>query len=251
MRNYTIIKIDEVDSTNNYARGLGVSKGAEEGTVVLAEYQSKGRGVGINSWESEKGQNLTFSFILEPTFLEPGRQFFLSMAVSLGICDFISGEVGDGKIKWPNDIYFSKKKVGGILIENIIQGNTISDSVIGVGLNVNQEKFVSDAPNPVSLKQITGKEYNLNQCFEKIYSCILSWYEILKAGDFETIKKAYASVLFGRETWATYKTGDLIFKGCILGIDEFGQLKIKDAVDKIRLFKFKEVEYVFNDKEVL
>jgi BirA family transcriptional regulator, biotin operon repressor / biotin---[acetyl-CoA-carboxylase] ligase len=251
MRNYTIIKVGEVDSTNNYARGLVVSKGAEECTVVLAEYQSRGRGVGINSWESEKGKNLTFSLILKPAFLEPGKQFYLSMAVSLGICDFISDEVGSCKIKWPNDIYVSIEKVGGILIENIIQGNTISDSIIGVGLNINQEKFVSDAPNPVSLKQITGKEYNLDQCFEEIYSSILSWYETLKAGAFETVGKAYTSVLFGMGTWATYKTGDLIFNGRILGIDEFGQLKIEDSDNQIRLFKFKEVEYLFTGKEVL
>jgi BirA family biotin operon repressor/biotin-[acetyl-CoA-carboxylase] ligase len=250
MTDIKVINLDLVDSTNNYARGLVLHKEAEEGTVVLAQQQTNGRGHGKNCWESEIGKNLLCSILFKPTFLYPANQFFLSMVVSLGIFDFVASEVNDVKIKWPNDIYISENKIGGILIENTIMGNQMSDSVSGIGLNINQETFVSNAPNPVSLKLVTRQVYNLECCLEKVWLNIFKWYEVLKLGDFDKIAKTYTSNLFRINEWATYKDKDGEFIGQIIGVDEIGQLKIQTQKKIIRLFQFKEVEYIFSDKEV-
>ena len=249
MKIKNIIHLGMVDSTNNYARGLVMHKASEEGAVVLARHQSRGRGHGQNAWESEKGRNLTFSVILKPAFLDPARQFCLSMVASLGICDFLSEEIQDVKIKWPNDIYFHKKKLGGILIENILTGRSITDSIVGVGLNINQEAFPASLPNPVSLKQLTNKEYNLDDCLYKICSNIFVWYEKLKAGEIKKIFEAYVKNLFRLNEWSEYKKGGSRFSGRITGIDESGRLKVETRNEGILSFAFKEVEYIIIDKE--
>src|SRR5680860_150521 len=155
-----IIVLKDVESTNNYANQLILSN-AEEGTVVLAQFQKKGRGQQGNQWESQSGKNLLASIILYPKFLKAGNQFLISKMVSLGLVEYLRHEVRDVSIKWPNDIYIGNKKIAGILIENAIKGRNLFSTVIGVGLNLNQKNFLSDAPNPVSLYQLTGKEYNI------------------------------------------------------------------------------------------
>ena len=136
--------------------------------VVVADNQTEGRGCGTNRWESERGQNLLFSLMIHPENLPANQQFQISMAISLAIIDALGQMVGDLSIKWPNDIYWRNGKLAGILIENTLKGNLIKDSIIGVGLNVNQRKFHSDAPNPVSLWQITGQETNREQLLKDI-----------------------------------------------------------------------------------
>ena len=135
-----IIVQDELESTNNYAKQL-VSDKVEEGTVVLAQFQSKGRGQQGNYWESETGKNLLFSLILYPDFLEAEFQFSLSMLVSLAIVSVLDEETDEVQIKWPNDIYVGKLKIAGILIENTIKGSKLGSTIVGVGLNLNQEMF--------------------------------------------------------------------------------------------------------------
>ena len=249
MNDKNIIRLDAVDSTNNYARGLVARKETEEGTVVLALHQTRGRGIGLNSWESEKGKNLTFSVLLNPVFLAPSNQFFLSMVVSLGVFGFVASEVKDVKIKWPNDIYVSDRKIGGILIENTIMGDRITSAVAGVGLNINQEVFLSDAPNPVSLKMLTQHEYDLDVCLDQVRKNILRWYGILKAGDVKAISDAYISGLFRYKEWALYKKEDKTFKGKIIGIDRSGRLILKTDDGKTGLFGFKEIEYLITRRE--
>ena len=122
--------------------------------VVWAEYQTAGRGCGTNQWESERGKNLTFSILIHPKDLPATQQFHISMAISLAICEALEQYIGDVSIKWPNDIYWRNGKIGGILIENTLKGSIIMESIIGVGLNVNQRIFKSNAPNPVSMWQI-------------------------------------------------------------------------------------------------
>jgi len=239
-----IIMLDEVDSTNNYAKGLFGYKESEEGAVVLARAQTSGRGQQANSWESEPNKNLTFSIIFRPVFLEPARQFILSEVVSLGISDFVSAEVGGAKIKWPNDIYAGNKKICGILIENSIAGNQLSVSVAGIGLNINQEKFISNAPNPVSLKQITGKEYNLMDCLERATGFISEWYDLLKAGQIKIIGETYHNRLYRMGEWAKYSDSAGIFTGRILRTDEFGRLIIEKENAEQCLYNFKEVGYL-------
>ena len=152
------IHIKETDSTNNWLKGYQSEVG-EDMTVVTTDYQSAGRGCGSNQWESEAGKNLMFSILLHPK-VSAKDQFILSMANALALKDVLDGYTDGIKIKWPNDIYWNDKKIGGTLIETSLQGSEIKDFIIGTGINVNQREFHSDAPNPVSLIQITGRETN-------------------------------------------------------------------------------------------
>lgn len=238
------IILNEVESTNNYANHLIVSKAADEGTVVLARYQKQGRGQQGNQWESEAGKNLLTSIILFPRFLFAGKQFLISKVVSLALVDFLKEEVEGVSIKWPNDLYVFDKKVAGILIENSVKGDYLFSTIVGIGLNLNQLKFNSDAPNPVSLKHYTGKEYFAEQVSTTITENIFRWYEKLKLGKFEEINEGYFSNLFRRNKWAWFEKGSQKFEARITGIGEFGQLLLEDRTGKISSNLFKEVEFV-------
>ena len=147
---FRIIHIEETDSTNRWLKENG-----EGNMVVVADYQTAGKGCGTNSWESERGKNLTFSMLIHPENIPASRQFRITEIISVAICEVLEQYIGDVSIKWPNDIYWRNGKLGGILIENALTGNQIRDCIIGVGLNVNQRRFLSGAPNPVSLWQIS------------------------------------------------------------------------------------------------
>jgi BirA family transcriptional regulator, biotin operon repressor / biotin---[acetyl-CoA-carboxylase] ligase len=238
-----IIVLNEVESTNNYANRLILSN-AEEGTVVLAQFQSKGRGQGGNWWESEAGKNLLATVILYPRFLNAGNQFILSKIVSLSLVEFLEKITDNVSIKWPNDIYVGNKKIAGILIENSISGSNLFSSVLGIGLNLNQEKFLSDAPNPVSLKQITGKEYNIEIVVSEILESILKWYKKIESGNFSEIDSVYFSQLFRWREWEKYSKDGNIFEAKIVGIGEFGQLQLEKRDGTVEEFMFKEVEFI-------
>ena len=159
---YPLIALDETDSTNRYISQLcnELQESVAELTTVTAEFQTAGKGQRGNTWEAERGKNLLFSFVLYPTFLEARRQFILSQIVSLSIKEELDRWSDEITIKWPNDIYWRDKKICGILIENDLSGHFIGRSISGIGININQNEFHSDAPNPVSLKQITGQEHD-------------------------------------------------------------------------------------------
>ncbi len=240
-----IILLNEVESTNNYANQLILSNAAEEGTVVLAQYQKKGKGQQGNSWESENGKNLLMSIILFPQFLNAGKQFLLSKLVSLAIVKFLQSETEEAvSIKWPNDIYSGEKKIAGILIENAVKGQNLYSSVVGVGLNLNQEFFFSDAPNPVSLKQITGIDYDSKEVADKIIHLISGWYEKLREQNFNEINNNYISQLYKFGEWNIFSKQGKTFEAKIIGIGDFGQLILEDRGGKTSEFMFKEVEFV-------
>ena len=238
-----IIVLNEVESTNNYAKQL-VLTNAEEGTVVLAQFQKKGRGQAGNSWESEPGKNMLASVILYPTKLNASSQFVISKIVSLGLVDFLLEEVENVSIKWPNDIYVGDKKVAGILIENTIKGNTLSGCVIGAGLNLNQEEFLSNAPNPVSLKQITGREYDVKEVAKIVVKNIISRYNSIEEDHLEKIDSEYYSKLYRCGEWRFYMKNEERFEAKIIGIGEFGQLQLQKRDGSISEYMFKEVEFV-------
>lgn len=244
MINKNIIFLTEVESTNNYANQLVLSKAAVEGTVVLAQHQKKGKGQQGNRWESEDGKNLLASIILFPEFLSAGKQFYLSKIASLAIVDFLKSEITNICIKWPNDIYVQDKKVAGILIENAVKGQNISSAIIGIGLNLNQELFISDAPNPVSLKQITGKDYDVKKITEQILKHIDVWYGKLENGCFNEIDLAYFSLLFRANKWALFAENGKQFEAKITGIGKFGQLILEYRNGLSAEYMFKEVEFV-------
>lgn len=158
-----LIELDESASTNSYL--AGIAHASSHGTVVCAHTQTAGRGQRGNSWEAAPGENITMSVLLKPEGLHPSRQFIISEAVSLAIVNvlrrYLPGH--DVRIKWPNDIYVGDGKICGILIENSISPTNINHSIAGIGINVNQTKFLSDAPNPVSMAQFAGKKFDISQ----------------------------------------------------------------------------------------
>lgn len=238
------IFLDEVVSTNNYANQLVLSKAAVGGTVVLAQHQKNGRGQQGNSWESTPGKNLLASVILFPTFLSAAKQFYLSKIASLALVDFLKTETNNVSIKWPNDIYIGDKKISGILIENSIKGQNLASTIIGIGLNLKQEKFVSDAPNPISLKQITGKDYSIEKTAKVLFTALEIWYKKLEDGCFKEIDNTYFTILYRANEWCTYSKKGIEFDAQIVGIGEFGQMILKDRNENLSEYMFKEVEFV-------
>lgn len=221
-----IISVEKVDSTNKFTYNLLQKQRPAEGTIIIAKNQYAGKGQGKNSWESKSGKNLTLSIILYPDFLYADQQFILNKAISIAIYNFIKTFIKDKEIsiKWPNDIYADKKKIAGILINNTIIGNNINYSIIGLGININQQKFSSSAPNPVSLKNITGIDYDINECLKKLYDFIEKVYIQLKAGDFEEIRDNYLNKNFQYKIWNKYLYKNKIITAKIINISQYGKL---------------------------
>lgn len=238
---HSIIRKDQITSTNNYALDLIKTQNPSEGTVVLTLNQTKGRGQRTNTWESENGKNLTISIIFRPEFLPIPLQFHISMVISLGVYDYLQQYTTGVQIKWPNDIYVKDKKIAGILIEHSIMGSALSTSVCGIGLNINQKKFISDAPNPVSLAQITGKEYDLEEELKALLNCIEERYKQIQCG--EDLTNEYLQSLYWINDEHRFEDADGIFIGKIVGITDYGQLRIISK-DEERIYNFKEVSFI-------
>ncbi|NEW82448.1 MAG: biotin--[acetyl-CoA-carboxylase] ligase [Mariniphaga sp.] len=236
-----IERIDRLGSSNNYAATQLLTKRLPEGIVFVANSQVDGRGQVSNKWESEPNKNLTFSILLYPDFIEIMRQFEISKAISLGVVDFLKELTDHVSIKWPNDIYIGSKKVAGILIENSIRIDKIASCIVGIGLNINQQKFTSDAPNPVSLSQITGEIYDLEESLSNLCAKIDLRYHQLRNGDFGQIDNDYTEMLYQRDSWSPYSDENGDYEGKILGVDQIGRLKIETRTGIVNKYHFKEV----------
>lgn len=244
-----IIWLDQEESTNRYAADL-LQRDPEvsEWTTIVAHSQTAGRGQRGNTWESESGKNLTFSLISYPIEIEPAKQFVLSQAVSLGIIDFLSSYSDGFSVKWPNDIYWQEKKICGILIENTLQYDSIKSCVIGIGININQTVFRSDAPNPVSLSNVTGETYDLKSCLTPLLSAVIE--RIIKLRNGDDFAEEYLMRLFRFHKKTSYRASGLEFEGEIVDVEQNGQLVIKNvSTGDVRKFWFKEVEFMF-DREL-
>lgn len=167
MPSATIVRLEETDSTNTYLRQHASQMEAWM-TVVTAEYQTAGRGQGVHTWESNRSENLLFSVLTHPVMVPVRSQFLLSEAGALALKEVLDGYTDGITLKWPNDIYWNDRKLSGTLIETSIGGGRIKNCVFGIGLNVNQKTFESDAPNPVSLAQILGHDIDREQLFKQI-----------------------------------------------------------------------------------
>lgn len=246
---WEFIHIDETDSTNRWLADrlsdgqTGSREGGDSfrrddhGIVVWADFQTAGRGCGSNKWESERGQNLLFSVLLHPQDIPATRQFRISMAISLAICKALGQQIGDLSIKWPNDIYWHDRKLCGILIECTLSGQTIRDCIIGVGLNVNQRVFHSDAPNPVSLWQICEHETDREQLLK----------DILRAFDQyvgKDISAQYLSMLYRRKGFYPYADRDGAFMAELVTVEDDGHLLLRDDNGSQRRYAFKEVTFI-------
>ncbi|MBB6005578.1 biotin--[acetyl-CoA-carboxylase] ligase [Arcicella rosea] len=241
----TIKYLPVCHSTNDIAAEIIQSDtNVFEGMVIITDNQTAGRGQRGNVWEASVGENLTFSLILKPNFLKASEQFKLNVAVSLGVLDCLSEYIDeDLKVKWSNDIYFQNQKMGGILIENTLQGYQIGYSIIGIGLNINQASF--PVPNATSLRNVTKNplKYDLAMILSNLLECVEKNYLTIKNGNYETLKNRYLSNLFRIEEFHHFRKNGQLFVGKIIGIDETGQLGI-ESDGLIEYFGFKEVEFV-------
>ena len=237
---------NEVTSTNTYVKEL-LREGIDlpELTVVEADFQTGGRGQQGNSWESERGMNLTFSLVCHPTFLAATSQFVLSQAIAVAIVRTLSDLTDGLSIKWPNDIYWNDKKICGTLIECNLAGSTIKDCIIGTGINVNQTVFTSDAPNPVSLAQIIGFTLNRQRILDGVVAEFSKLYEELKNLKFERLKLEYMQHLYRREGFYPYQEPDgEPFEAAITDVELDGHLVLRRHDGCIKKYELKQVKYI-------
>ena len=238
-----IIRIGQTTSTNWRLLQLSNEEKLTEGTIVVTDHQTQGRGQGNNSWESEPGANLTFSILLYPLPVCASRQSILSKAVSLAVYDFVSQHVSDVSVKWPNDVYVGDKKIAGILIENFIIGDCMTKTIAGVGLNINQKHFMSDAPNPISLQQITGKTYLLENCLQSLLEHITTRYRMMIESA-EKINSDYLQRLYRYGNLWRYSANGVFFDATITGVNDDGMLEMITVSGEQKTFGFKEVEFI-------
>lgn len=231
---WEIVRLDETDSTNRWLRQHGRGE-----MVVVADYQTAGRGCGTNRWESERGRNLTFSMMLHPTDLPARRQFRITEVVSVALCLTLERYVEERvEVKWPNDIYVGDRKICGMLIENRLHGSRIVDSIVGIGLNVNQREFRSDAPNPVSLWQLTGHETNRDELLQ----CFLQTIDAVSAC--ETASMDYRKRLFWQTGAHEFRDAEGAFVANLVTVLDDGHLVLDDTSGRRRTYAFKEVQFV-------
>jgi len=239
-----IFCFEELPSTNNYALELISNDKYSDGTVIMTNSQTKGRGQQTNVWESESGKNLTISLILKPNFVPVHEQFDISKIISLSIVDLIKDYCENVSVKWPNDIYIGDKKVAGILIEHGIMGPTLSHSICGIGLNINQEEFLSNAPNPSSIKIESGLDFSVNEILNKLLDNIESRYFELKDYGNKKLSLDYLENLYRKDKYYKYEDDKGIFKAKIKGISEYGQYILEDTEGIERIYNFKEVRFL-------
>ena len=227
-------------STNDEAAFLTEKQKVIEGTIVITDNQTAGKGQRGNSWNSTPGKNLTFSIILKPNFLSIVQQFDLNIAISLGILDYLNGIKSGFEVKWPNDVYYEDMKVCGMLIQNTIKGQRLEYTIVGIGLNINQQKFI-DA-KAVSLSTITKRSFNLSEEFERLLLSVEKRYIQLKRGESATLKQDYLNHMYRFGEDYLYRS-DEVFNGRITGITDQGLLEIQTN-QGLKHFGFKEVEFL-------
>ena len=227
------------NSTNNLLWELLRKQKLPEGFVVHTDFQTDGKGQTGNSWESENGKNLMFSILLYPNQVPFEYLFYLSQVASIGIKNVLSTIVDGISVKWPNDIYWHDKKLGGILIENSLQASSIK-SVIGIGLNINQEVFRSNAPNPVSLQLITGQSYDRMKLLQEICESIMDIYHHSSP---EAVRADYANCLYRKTGYHPYSTTNEKFEAKINSVHPDGLLELETKEGEIKTFYFKEVKF--------
>ena len=269
------IHLESVDSTNNYAKKL-LSGGEQDGgiVVVCTDEQTSGRGQKGNSWESEKGKNLTFSIICHPKGVLASEQFIISQAIALSIADALKsiqvemtknvdsniqrkfqsdGEDADASglfcVKWPNDIYYGDRKISGTLIECNLSGKHVVDCIIGSGINVNQDVFLSDAPNPISLKQIYGKEFDVESIMVDVTVRFESYMKMIDDGDVDELRRRYMDSLYRKEGFHGYRNKYGDFMARIRSIEKSGHLVLETDGGEIRRYEFKEVGFKMKNEK--
>lgn len=242
-----IIHLHETASTNRYLQErLSDDTPPTDGTLVVSDFQTSGRGQPGNAWESEAGSNLTFSLLYIPTDIPANRSFRISQIAALSVKYLLDRYTAGITVKWPNDVYWHDRKICGMLIENLLEGRFVSRSIIGIGLNLNQTTFRSDAPNPVSLTQITGQHYdpsNILRCWYDAFLRLRLWLEY--ADDSEAdIHSRYLRALYRRDGFHPYADADGPFSASIEGIEPTGHLILRRPDGTCSRYAFKEVRFL-------
>ena len=240
------IHLAETESTNAYAKSITIESPY---TLISADHQTSGRGQRGNSWESAPGENLLFSLCLTPKEIPASQQFILCELISVAISEVLKSYTTDISIKWPNDIYYRDQKLCGILIEHEIESTTLSRSIIGVGLNVNQTKFISNASNPVSLCQILGHEVEREALLQRIIACFITLYEqyiLLLSEDSNRyeLHQRYTQSLYRKGIQSVYRDAHAEFIATLLDVELDGRLILKDQLGILHSYLFKEVTYI-------
>lgn len=244
-KNRETIWLQETESTNSYLKNLLKQRVLPEGSFVIADFQTVGRGQMGNSWFSSKGDNLLFSLLICPKTVEASEQFIISRIASLAIKNTLDQFTDDIRIKWPNDIYWQDKKIAGILIENNLQGIAIENSIVGIGVNINQQIFPPDLPNPVSLRQITGIEYDRQYILDIFLREFFLLYREMQNGSITEIEDEYMLDLYRTNDFYWFEDAHGRFRAKIDNVLPSGHLVLKtlDTEEK-RTYAFKEVQFV-------
>lgn len=238
---HPFIILSSIDSTNNYAMHQLQAGMATHGITWFAREQTAGKGQRGKSWLTSANQNIVLSTVIMPR-LPAARQFWLSATVALACYDFYKNYAGDEtRIKWPNDLYWRDRKAGGILIENVFRGADWLYAVVGIGININQVQFDPSLPNPVSLKQITGKAFDAVELARELCQALELRYQSLMKSGIHAILEAYQKVLYKLHEPVTLKKGSILFETTIRGVSDSGRLLTKDVME--REFDFGEVEF--------
>ncbi|KYG78824.1 biotin--[acetyl-CoA-carboxylase] ligase [Roseivirga echinicomitans] len=238
-----VIYMPSCHSTNDIALQMLKKPDNREGLIVITDHQTQGRGQRGNNWKSDSGSNLTLSIILKPSFLLASDQFYLNIITSLAVrrmIEFYVNEQG-AKVKWPNDVLLNEKKIAGILIENTLQRSSIQWSVVGMGININQQGVGLE--KATSLFEVTKSMNSLPELFEKLIESLEYYYLKLKSGKKEELKEEYLQHLFGFQKFRKYRT-EYLFNGKIIDVEETGRL-VMETAKGVQSFDFKEVEFLY------
>ena len=227
-----IIELEETPSTNTHLQSIANNEDSFEGLVVITKSQTQGKGQRGNVWQTEQGKNLTFD-----------EQFLLSQLVALGVSDFLKTLTSlKVQVKWPNDIFLNGKKVAGILIENTLTSQLIRNSIVGIGLNVNQEQF-DNLPFATSLKRELNTTFDLKHLLANLLKCIEIRYLQLKAGKTEQLQQQYLANLLGFNKPLQYKIAEQTVTGVIKGVNKNGKLQVEINL-QLHEFDLKEISLV-------
>ena len=239
-----IIKLDTINSTNSYLRELAIHQDVDNFTVVSAKHQSEGKGQIDKKWITEPNKNLTFNILIKEKYQIQYKKY-INIAVSLALHDwFTQKKIKNLSIKWPNDIMAGSKKLSGILIETMIRGSKIYHTVIGIGINVNQQQFSSEIKSASSLLLETSKTYDLDLLLLEILPIIQNRIQDFLSGKFKELEEAYSKLLYRKDIPSNFvdNQGNR-FAGSITGISQDGNLLISTENGSVREFGIKEVAF--------
>lgn len=237
--------VARTDSTMTLIRNVSIpNDDLQRVELITADYQEAGHGQRGTTWEADEAKNLLFSFAFRPKNVRADRQFLLSEALALAVCDALKPLVGDCKVKWPNDIYWKDRKICGMLLEHTLCGPFIDSTRTGVGINVNQKDFKGDAPNPVSIRQITGSDASCGHLMEKVAERFLYYYNLLLRGQSEVLHNIYMEHLYRKTGFHPYRdSSGQTFEATIADIAPTGLLTLQTRSGEKRTFAFKEISF--------